>query len=149
MTRNIMIVSSNIDLIRRMNNIISDEGINLLWEPDHGKIIGHCKIDTFDLLLIKSDVIINSSAEILTIIETLSNKCTVTKIIVMAEPHDLEQITEILDSETYQLIHLPVSNRQLKILITQLLKQRHQIGINLLLEKKIWWGIISEHNRAI
>jgi len=135
-TKNIMAISPEIDLLKRLNNMFKDDSVNVLWEPDPKKIIGHCRIETFDVLLLMSSVVAAHTAEMANVLETISRKCSITKTIILIDPDDLDIITSSFDPGVYQFTRLPVSDKELKLLVLSSLKRTSRVGINLLLEKK-------------
>ncbi len=135
-TTNIMVVSPEIDLSIRLNSIFKNKDTNILWEPDPHKIIGHCRIDTFDIMIITSSAIVKSKSEIINTLATISEKCSITKMLLLIDPHDLTLITNTLDISIYQYYKLPVSDQELILLISSSLRKQPQVATNLLLEKE-------------
>ncbi len=134
-TMNILVITPEFDLSRRLNSMFKGNNATVLWEPDPGNIIKHCRIDTFDILIVTSDAVIGNISEIQQTHKIISEKCAITRMLLLIDPDHLAVITDSLDLNFHQYYKLPVSDEELRFIITTTMQKQPQLAINLLLEK--------------
>ncbi len=88
---------------------------------------------TYDVLIITSAVSRQNQKKTIQILDTITTKCPVTQIILLADPDDIDFAMSALLVGTYHYAKMPMPDRELKLLIETALADRPQFGANLLL----------------
>jgi DNA-binding NtrC family response regulator len=131
----ILTVSRTLDLKRRVEGLFADGKADVAWESTFDRILDRFAVDTFDILLVASQVYRDSQDGMETL-EVLADQCAVTQVLFLLEPHHVGMVRSVLRAGTYQYARTPVADEELRVLLESALEQRPQVGTNQLLKSE-------------
>ena len=131
----ILTVSRNLDLKRRLEALFGDGRADVAWESTFDRVLDRFAADTFDILLVASQVFRDSRDGTETL-EVLADQCAVTQVLFLLEPHHVGMVRSVLRAGTYQYARTPVADEELRVLLESALEQRPLAGTNQLLKSE-------------
>ena len=130
----ILTVSANLDLKRRVQALLSDRSSEVYWEASFDLVLDRFENDTFDIMLIASQLFRDSQEGVETL-QVLADRCPITQVLFLLEPRHMSIVRTVLGAGTYQYARMPVADEELKVLVESAWEQRPKVGANLLLKE--------------
>ena len=129
----ILTVSRNLDLKHRIDGLFADRHVEVAFEGSFDRVLDRFQIETFEILLIASQLFRDSQGGIETL-EVLADRCPISQVLFLLEASHVGMVRTVLRAGTYQYARIPVEDEELRVLIESAWERRPKVGSNLLLE---------------
>jgi DNA-binding NtrC family response regulator len=130
----ILTVSANVDLKRRVQVLLGDRSSEVFWEGSFDRVLDRFENDTFDIMLIASQLFRDSQEGVETL-QVLADRCPITQVLFLLEPRHMSIVRTVLRAGTYQYARMPVADEELRVLVESAWEHRPKVGANLLLKE--------------
>jgi DNA-binding NtrC family response regulator len=119
----IIILSPDEKLQDRLNEILSHQQRNILWRENIDQLKQEMESDTYDIFILMSEACKNQMNYCIDVLEQIISKSPSTQILFLVEPQDVEIGIQSLTLGVYQYAKLPISDKELKLLIETALER--------------------------
>ncbi len=111
-------------LVQQIEAVALAKRLQLTLESKLERILDHFEEHFFDILVLSSDVAVGGSPECIELLEVLSAENPATQILFFIHPHEIELAVAALRAGSYHYAKLPVSDKELQLLIEAALERR-------------------------
>lgn len=132
---NIMVVDRELELFRQIQRIFPDEVAGVSVEKSLEHAFEKFEEHTFDILLLTGAAFKFEIDGTIELLEIISDKCTITQVLILVQQRDLPLAFSALKAGSYQYAKLPVADEELRLLVDAALSERPRYGQNLLLKE--------------
>lgn len=133
----IICVDEGRGLAQQVRRIYSESRLNLAYEQSIEEVVDRFEHESFDMMLFSSSVTHQQPSSALEILEIITAKCPETQILFFAHPKRLKIANQALRAGAFHYSLLPVSDKELKLLIETAMDKKPQLGLNLLLRSEV------------
>lgn len=134
----IICVEEGRELSQQLLRLISEDSrFALAYERNLDAVVDRFERDAYDIMLLSSSAAYRNPAEAREVLDLIAAKCPATQILFFVHPSKLKLAEHALRAGVFQYAHLPISDEELKLLITAAVDCRPQVGINLLLRSEL------------
>jgi len=136
MTKNkpkILVVAAKKEIANRIERLFEGK-VELEQLKSTSAIQDRFRRKTYDILILNSTVARKNRKKTIETLNTITNKCPVTQILLIAEPEDIDFAMSALLVGTYHYAKMPMPDRELKLLVETALADRPDYGTNMLLD---------------
>ncbi|MBN1765478.1 MAG: sigma-54-dependent Fis family transcriptional regulator [Sedimentisphaerales bacterium] len=130
----ILIVDKGQDLAGQVRSIFTKQKINIKTERNIDRVLDYFESRTFDIVLVTGVTYNTGKMNGEDILEILSDSSPLTQILFLVEKEDIETAMSALKAGAYQYSKLPISDKELNLLIETAIEKRPVYGKNLLLK---------------
>ncbi|MBN2269552.1 MAG: sigma-54-dependent Fis family transcriptional regulator [Sedimentisphaerales bacterium] len=132
----IIAVDNSSDLAARLRTLFKDNSADVHLEPSIDRVLEKFESSPYDILIVTSASFEQDRTDGLQMLEVITANSPMTQILFLVEPGDIGTAMSALKAGTYQYAKLPISDKELKLLIMTALEKRPVYGTNLFLETK-------------
>jgi len=119
----IIILSPDEKLQDRLNEILSHQQRNILWRKSIDQVKQEMESETFDIFILMSTACKNQMNHCIDVLEQIILKSPSTQALFLVEPQDVEFGLQSLSLGVYQYAKLPISDKELELLIETALER--------------------------
>nr|WP_028315112.1 sigma-54 dependent transcriptional regulator [Desulfatibacillum aliphaticivorans] len=130
----ILVVEASKLVFDQVRRIYSGQPTEIFLAKSLGHAFEQFEEMTFDILIISGSALRRNIDHSIDLLETISNNCSITQIIILAEKKDLTAASSALRTGSCQYSRLPIDDKELKMLIDAAEHNRPEFGMNLLLK---------------
>ncbi len=117
-----VVISTNQSLRQRVARLF--DGADIEWRGDITSLPALVKAGHHDLVLVASEAASKSRNENARLVRSVKRGSPTTQVLFIADPEDVSRVVTTLESGAYQYTKSPVSDSELRMLITSALKDR-------------------------
>lgn len=133
----ILVVEIGQIVFNQVRRIYSDQATRIFLAKSLGHAFEKFEEMTFDILIINGSALRHNIYDSIDLLETISDNCSTTQIIILAEKKDLKAASSALKTGSCQYSRLPIDDNELKMLIDAAVHNSPEFGMNLLLKDDI------------
>jgi DNA-binding NtrC family response regulator len=132
-TLKIMVVDNSMSLAKRLQLLFEDRAALVVREWKLDRAIEYFERQTFDVLIITGPGFKAGDEDGEELVQVISAKCSVTQILFLVEPDDVDIAMTGLRAGSFQYAKLPIEDDELRMLVETAVARQPQYGENLLL----------------
>ena len=134
---NILVVDIGQVVFKQIRGLYSGQPTQIYLAKSLGHAFEKFEEMTFEVLIINGSALRHNIIHSIDLLETISDNCSITQIIILAEKKDLTAASSALKTVSCQYSRLPIDDNELKMLIDAAVHNRPDFGINNLLKDDI------------
>jgi DNA-binding NtrC family response regulator len=131
--QDIIIVVKNKQLQKQLSKQFSDSDYRVTWLTNLDRLLKYFESETYDLLLLSSDVCKKATIEYSDVLNIISKESPQTQILVLAKEGDMDIASQAIEAGGYQYIRIPASDEELQMIIKLALENKPDFGQSRLL----------------
>ena len=120
----IICVAKTTELRDRIRKLLSEQTSQADFEPNLDRVLERFETTSYDVLLITSVAIREGEVDGLELLDVVKARSPGTQILFLAEARDLKLAMSSLKAGAYQYATLPISDHELRLLVSAALKNR-------------------------
>jgi DNA-binding NtrC family response regulator len=129
----LLCVEREAGLTRKIMRIFSDSALKVTGENRIQRVLDRFDDDFFDVVVLSSDAALTDHEEYLELLEILAAECPATQVLLLIHPSEIELAASALEIGSYHYSKLPISEKELRLLIDAALANRPDTAPDLLI----------------